>query len=48
MAVSMYTALGVTSVRAVAAELNERGVLTPRGGEWHPTSAARLLLRLQA
>jgi DNA invertase Pin-like site-specific DNA recombinase len=41
-------ALGVTSVRAVAAELNERGVLTPRGGEWHPTSAARLLLRLQA
>jgi DNA invertase Pin-like site-specific DNA recombinase len=39
---------GLTSVRAIAAELNARGVLTPRGGEWHPTSAARLLSRLQA
>ena len=37
-----------TSVRAVAAELNRRGILTPRGGAWHPTSAARLLSRLQA
>jgi DNA invertase Pin-like site-specific DNA recombinase len=40
--------LGVTSVRAIAAELNERGILTPREGSWHPTSAARLLARLQA
>jgi DNA invertase Pin-like site-specific DNA recombinase len=39
---------GVTTVRAIAAELNARGILTPRGGEWHPTSAARLLARLQA
>jgi DNA invertase Pin-like site-specific DNA recombinase len=39
---------GITSVRALAAELNERGVLTPRGGQWHPTSAARLLSRLHA
>jgi hypothetical protein len=39
---------GITSVRAIAAELNERGILTPRGGAWHPTSAARLLSRLQA
>jgi DNA invertase Pin-like site-specific DNA recombinase len=39
---------GITSVRAIATELNERGILTPRGGEWHPTSAARLLSRLQA
>jgi hypothetical protein len=37
---------GVTSVRAISAELNERGILTPRGGAWHPTSAARLLSRL--
>jgi hypothetical protein len=36
---------GVTSVRAIATQLNERGILTPRGGEWHPTSAARLLSR---
>ena len=40
--------LGITSVRSVAAELNTRGILTPRGGSWHPTSAARLLFRLQA
>jgi predicted flap endonuclease-1-like 5' DNA nuclease len=39
---------GITSVRAIAAELNERGILTPRGGTWHPTSAARLMSRLQA
>jgi hypothetical protein len=40
-------ARGIASVRAVAAELNERGILTPRGGAWYPTSAARLLSRLQ-
>jgi|SRR5271169_2015751 len=40
-------AQGVTSVRNIAAELNERGILTPRGGAWHPTSAARLLSRLE-
>ncbi len=34
---------GFTSVRTIAAQLNERGILTPRGGAWHPTSAARLL-----
>jgi DNA invertase Pin-like site-specific DNA recombinase len=39
---------GFTSVRAIAAQLNERGILTPRGGSWHLTSAVRLLLRLQA
>ena len=38
---------GITSVRAIATQLNERGILTPRGGSWHSTSAARLLLRLQ-
>jgi len=39
---------GITSVRSVAAQLNERGILTARGGSWHPTSAARLRSRLQA
>jgi hypothetical protein len=39
---------GFTSVRTIAAQLNERGILTPRGAAWHPTSAARLLSRLQA
>jgi hypothetical protein len=37
-----------TRVRTIAAQLNERGILTPCGGAWHPTSAARLLSRLQA
>jgi DNA invertase Pin-like site-specific DNA recombinase len=39
-------AQGISSVRAIAAELNARGILTPRGGQWHPTSTARLLARL--
>ncbi len=41
-------AAGVTSVRGLSKELNRRGILTPRGGQWHPTSAARLLARLAA
>ena len=41
-------AKGATSVRTIAAALNARGVLTPRGGEWHPTSTARVLVRLSA
>jgi DNA invertase Pin-like site-specific DNA recombinase len=39
-------AAGVTTVRGVAEELNRRGIATPRGGQWHPTSAARLLARM--
>ena len=39
-------AQGITSVRAIAEGLNNSGVKTPRGGDWHPTSAARLLKRL--
>jgi hypothetical protein len=37
---------GVTSVRAIAEELNRQGISAPRGGSWHPTSVARLLNRL--
>ncbi len=37
---------GVTSVRGVAEALNRRGIPTPKGGRWHPTSVARLLARL--
>lgn len=37
---------GVTSVRGIAAELNRRGIVTPRGGRWHPTSVHGLLRRL--
>lgn len=39
---------GAVSVRAITAELNAQGILTPRGGAWHPTSTARLLARLSA
>jgi hypothetical protein len=45
--VDSLRAKGITSVRMVAEELNAREVLTPRGAQWHPTSAARLLARLQ-
>ena len=37
---------GITSVRAIADELNGRAILTPRGGQWHATSVVRLLERL--
>jgi hypothetical protein len=39
---------GETSVRAMADALNDRAILTPRGGRWHPTSVARLLGRLSS
>lgn len=41
-------AAGITSVRAIADELNRRAILTPRGGQWHATSVVRLLERLAA
>jgi DNA invertase Pin-like site-specific DNA recombinase len=39
---------GVGSIRTIAAQLNARGILTPRGGAWHATSVSRLLERLSA
>jgi DNA invertase Pin-like site-specific DNA recombinase len=39
---------GISSVRAIADELNRRAILTPRGGQWHATSVVRLLERLAA
>ena len=38
---------GIVSTRRIAHALNARGILTPRGGQWHATSAARVLERLQ-
>jgi DNA invertase Pin-like site-specific DNA recombinase len=38
--------LGVMSVRGIAQELNRRGAVTARNGQWHPTSVVRLLERL--
>jgi len=36
---------GLTAARAIAAELNRRGILTPRSGIWHAASVSRLLDR---
>lgn len=38
---------GITSVRAIAAVLNARGVATPQGKQWHSTSVQRLLKRME-
>ena len=40
-------ATGAASLPALAAGLNERGIVTPRGGRWHPSSVRNLLARLQ-
>src|ERR1700733_4254585 len=40
-------AQGTTSVRKIAEELNNRGILAPRGGEWQATTVVRLLARLR-
>jgi DNA invertase Pin-like site-specific DNA recombinase len=39
-------AQGITSIRKIAEELNNRAILAPRGGEWQPTTVVRLLARL--
>ena len=37
---------GATSLRAIADELNARGMLTRRGGRWHVSTVMNLLDRL--
>ena len=37
---------GAVSLRAIAAELNGRGMLTRRGGRWHVSTVTNLLDRL--
>ena len=37
---------GALSLRAIAAELNARGMLTRRGGRWHVSTVTNLLDRL--
>jgi DNA invertase Pin-like site-specific DNA recombinase len=36
-------ACGITSTRAIAQALNDRGILTPAGKHWHQTSVVRAL-----
>jgi Recombinase len=38
---------GTVTPRAIAMELNARGIRASRGGKWHPTTVSRLLSRLQ-
>jgi len=37
---------GATTLRAIAAALNERGVKTARGGDWHDSTVRNLLARV--
>jgi DNA invertase Pin-like site-specific DNA recombinase len=39
---------GATSLRAIAAELNARGIETPRGRRWYPIQVQRVLRRMPA
>ena len=43
--ISDIQAGGATSLRAIAAQLNERGIPTARGGEWTSIQVARVLAR---
>jgi DNA invertase Pin-like site-specific DNA recombinase len=38
-------AAGATTARAIATALNERGVRTARGGDWHDSTVRNLLAR---
>lgn len=39
-------ATGFSSARQIAVALNQRGILTPRGRQWHASTASRLIGRL--
>ena len=43
----VLTELRDLPARAIAAELSERGIPTPRGGDWQSTPVLRLLRRLK-
>jgi hypothetical protein len=38
---------GFVSIKAIARELNERGIPTAQGSKWHPFGVSRLLKRLE-
>jgi hypothetical protein len=38
---------GIVSNKAIARELDERGIATARGGKWRPVGVSRLLHRLE-
>src|SRR3981081_3841980 len=39
---------GALTLRSMAASLNRRGIKSPRGGDWHPSSVANLLSRSES
>lgn len=39
-------AQGVSSLRALACALNERGIASPRGGQWHPSAVRNVVRRM--
>ncbi len=43
--VRQIQASGATTPRAIAAELNARGIRTARGGAWHDSTVRNLLVR---
>lgn len=45
--INAFAAEGITSLGGLASALNERGMLTARGGKWHKSSVRNLLDRLQ-
>jgi DNA invertase Pin-like site-specific DNA recombinase len=46
--VERLRAAGVTSLGGLAVALNAEGIVTARGGRWHPSSVRNLLARLEA
>jgi DNA invertase Pin-like site-specific DNA recombinase len=38
---------GHVTLEAIADELNDREIMTPRGGSWHPSSVSNLLRRIE-
>ena len=44
-AIEEIRATGAVSLRAIAAELNDRGIRTARGGAWHPATVRNILAR---
>jgi DNA invertase Pin-like site-specific DNA recombinase len=46
--IDALAAENITSLGGIAAALNDRGIQTPRGGQWYKTSVSNLLARMQA
>ena len=38
---------GINTLAGIAAELNDRGILTARSGKWHPATVRAVLARLE-